>query len=118
MALTPITDLPAVPLQPTAPTSPTQYNPTFVAGDPVNGNYFTATGRDLMTFYCSPSALASPYSASVNYTPGAVVFQAGSPPNLYIAAASNGPGSTVVTPGTNPSFWAVYSGRSEERRVG
>jgi len=111
MVMTPITDLPAVPLQPTGFASGTQYNPSFVAADPLNGNYFTATGRDLMTFYCSSVALAPAWSNTVNYTFGMVVNGGGSPSSAYIAVASSGPTTSVQQP-PNAAYWAVYNGLS------
>jgi len=45
----------------------------FVSCDPTNGNYFTATGRDLVTFVCLPAADAPGWSATLNYTAGQVV---------------------------------------------
>jgi hypothetical protein len=90
-------------LQPTGASSPA-LNPVFVACDPLNGNYFTATGRDLVTFYSLPAASAPAWSATVNYTVGQVVNVAGSPPNTYIATA---PSFGQAPP--NASYWAVYT---------
>lgn len=102
MAFTVISDIAAVPLQPTVPASGTQYNPVLTVVDPVNGNYFTATGRDLVTFYCLPVALAPTYSGASTYTVGQVVNSGGT---AYIAIAN----VALATPPPNGAFWAVYT---------
>lgn len=108
MALLPnptvISDIAAVPLQPTIPASATQYNPTLTVVDPINGNYFTATGRDLVTFYCSPAANAPTWSALVTYTQGNVVNLSGT---TYIAIA-NVAANLNQNPTISPAFWVLY----------
>jgi hypothetical protein len=47
------------------------------------------------------------YSASVNYPAGSVVDFASS---TYLAVQANGPSSSVVTPGSNGSYWVATTG--------
>jgi|SRR5208337_2129515 len=107
MSKTAVSNRALLTLQPTGVAIPpgTALNPVFIACDPLNGNYFTATGRDLLTFYCLPAASAPAWSGTLNYTAGQVVNVAGSPPNTYIATAP----SFGLTP-PNASYWAVYTG--------
>lgn len=56
MPKTVLPNTPAAVLQPTGPSSGTALNPVFTAADAVNGNYFTASGRDLVTIFNSDSA--------------------------------------------------------------
>ena len=53
-------------LQPTGPSSGTALNPTFTVADIVNGNYFVASGRDLVTVYNSDT---SPHNLNVTSAP-------------------------------------------------
>jgi hypothetical protein len=109
MAFTLISNIPLVVTPPLAQASPF-YNPTFLTIDPINGNYFMASGDDLVTFYASPAALAPTWNSSTTYTPGQVVnVLAGSPPTevgAYIATAA----STNQNPTSSPTFWAPYTG--------
>ena|ERR1700675_1849402 len=88
MALIAVPNTPAITLLPTGPGGPTSLNPVYTQTDPANGNYFTATNRDLVTFYLYPAAFAPAYNATITYTVGQVVNIAGSPPNTYIAIAN------------------------------
>ena len=114
MSLTAVPNLPAISLQPTAPVSQPSplLNPQFMACDPFNGNYFSTTNRDLVTFACLPSASAPLWSAVVTYTVGQVVnVPVGSPAVLtpYIAIF-NASANLNQNPTTSPTFWAAYSG--------
>ncbi len=73
MAQTAVPNSPAIVLQPTGPASPTALNPFYQACDPTNGNYATATGRDLFTFYLYPATSAPTWLATSNFTVGSVV---------------------------------------------
>jgi hypothetical protein len=68
MPRTVLPSTPATVLQPTGPSSGTALNPTFTAADTVNGNYFTASGRDLVTVYNSDS---SPHNLTIFSAPDA-----------------------------------------------
>lgn len=72
-AMTAIPNTPAIVLQPTGPGGPTTLNPVYFACDPTNGNYFTASGRDLVTFYLYPVAAAAAWAPTVTYGVGDVV---------------------------------------------
>jgi hypothetical protein len=109
MALTAIPNTPAIDLFPTAPVSQPSplLNAQYVACDPLNGNYFTATNRDLVTFICLPASSAAAWSTTVTYTQGQVV-NGGSPAGTYIALANPSP-NLNQSPGTSPTFWALYA---------
>lgn len=92
---------PATTLQPTGPSNGTSLNPVFTTVDPINGNYFTASGRDMVQLYCSPAVLAPTWSSLLSYTIGQVVTLSGV---QYIAIAS----SLNQTP-PNSLFWAIYA---------
>jgi hypothetical protein len=77
MAKTAVQNSQVITLQPTGVASSVSLNPIFIACDPTNGNFFTASGRDMMTFFCLPSEDAPAWSAAVNYTAGQVVNFAG-----------------------------------------
>jgi hypothetical protein len=113
MALTAILNAPALTLLPTGPGSSTSLNPVYQQCDPTNGNYFSTTNRDLVTFYLYPASSAPVWSAAVTYTLGQVVNVAGSPPNAYIALAyyiSNVLQPNLdQPPASSPNYWAVYS---------
>jgi hypothetical protein len=84
-------------------------NPVYVACDPTNGNFFIASGRDLLAFYVLPAALAPAWSAVAAYTAGQVVsFTNISPPlsGVYIALAGT---VAAQSPLTAPSLWALYA---------
>lgn len=96
-------------LQPTGPVSPTSLNPFFTVCDPLNGNYFVASGRDLVTFFSNPPS--GTWNATVVYTAGQVILApAGSPPvsTAYIAIA-NSTQNINQNPATSPAFWAAYT---------
>lgn len=76
-AMTAVPNTPAIVLQPTGPGGPTSLNPVYLSCDPTNGNYFTATGRDLVTFYLYPASTAPNWLVTTNYGKGAVVNFAG-----------------------------------------
>lgn len=59
MARTQIPNTAATTMQPTGPASGTTLNPTFTAADVLNGNYFVATGRDLVEVYNSDTVAHS-----------------------------------------------------------
>jgi hypothetical protein len=108
MAFTLISNIPVVPTPPLAQASP-YYNPTFLSVDPVNGNYFMASGDDLVTFYCSPVANSAPaWSSSTTYTQGQIV-NGGSPVGNYIAL-TNSSANINQSPGSSPTFWSTYAG--------
>jgi hypothetical protein len=110
---------PVTVLQPVGPWSLTQ---VFTTVDPINGNYFIASGSDLVTFYALPAEDAPLWSAATTYTAGqvvqaypaynaltaypvgAIVSSVGI--NYYSLQAAN----TGNTPATSPTFWAVYTG--------
>lgn len=73
MSLTAVPNTPAITLQPTGPGGPTSLNPVYTQCDPTNGNYATASGRDLLTFYLYPATSAPAWLATSNYTIGDVV---------------------------------------------
>lgn len=76
-AMTAVPNTPAIVLQPTGPGGPTSLNPVYLSCDPTNGNYFTATGRDLVTFYLYPASTAPNWLVTTGYGKGAVVNFAG-----------------------------------------
>lgn len=76
-ARTAVPNTPAIVLQPTGPGGPTSLNPVYVQSDPANGNYATATGRDLFTFYAYPASSAPGYLVTTSYGVGSVVNFAG-----------------------------------------
>lgn len=76
-AMTAVPDTPAITLSPTGPGGATSLNPVYVQCDPTNGNFFTATGRDLITFYLNPAVSAPAWISGVTYTAGQVVSYAG-----------------------------------------
>src|SRR5271168_1090618 len=78
MALTSVPNTPAISLPPTGPGGTTSFNPIFTQCDPANGNYFQATGRDLVTFYLfAAEEFAPAWLATTNYNVGSVVNFAG-----------------------------------------
>src|SRR5271168_743263 len=78
MSLTAVPNTPAINLPPTGPGGPQSFNPVFIQCDPANGNYFTATGRDLVTFYLFAAAEFAPaWLTTSNYNVGSVVNFAG-----------------------------------------
>src|SRR5271170_1444716 len=78
MSLTAVPNTPAINLPPTGPGGPQSFNPVFVQCDPANGNYFQATGRDLVTFYLfAAEEFAPAWLATTNYNVGWVVNFAG-----------------------------------------
>lgn len=78
MAQTAVPNTPAITLLPTGPASAIALNPVYTQCDPTNGNYATATGRDLFTFYLfAAEEFASSWLATSNYTIGDVVNFAG-----------------------------------------
>src|SRR5271168_530985 len=78
MALTSVPNTPATSLPPTGPGGMTSFNPVWTQCDPANGNYFQATGRDLVTFYLfAAEEFAPTWLATTNYTLGSVVNFAG-----------------------------------------
>src|SRR5271168_494211 len=85
MSLTAVPNTPAINLPPTGPGGPQSFNPVFIQCDPANGNYFQATGRDLVTFYLFAAAEFAPaWLVTTNYNIGSVVNFAGE-----IAAITN-----------------------------
>jgi hypothetical protein len=77
MALTNVPNTPAITLLPTGPGSPISLNPVYTQTDPANGNFYTATNRDLVTFYLYPASSAPTWLTGVTYNVGAVVNFAG-----------------------------------------
>jgi hypothetical protein len=72
-AMTAVPNTPAITLLPTGPGGMTSLNPVYVACDPTNGNYFTTTNRDLVTFYLYPATSAPVWLTTTTYTVGQVV---------------------------------------------
>lgn len=72
-AMTAVQNSPAITLLPTGPGGPTSLNPVYQQCDPTNGNFFTTTNRDLVTFYLYPATAAPAWLAGVTYTTGDVV---------------------------------------------
>jgi|SRR5271168_4709160 len=74
MSLTAVPNTPAITLLPTGPGGPQSLNPVWSQCDPANGNYFTATGRDLVTFYLfAAEEFAPAWLTTSNYNIGSVV---------------------------------------------
>ena len=77
MAMTAVQNSPAINLLATGPGGPTSLNPVYSQCDPANGNFFTTTNRDLVTFYLYPASAAPAWLAGFGYNVGAVVNFAG-----------------------------------------
>jgi hypothetical protein len=79
-------------------------NPFYTACDPANGNYFTATGRDLVSFCCAPAASAPTWAGNLVYMVGQVVNYLG---QTYIALQSG----LNQTPALSPpsTYWGAYA---------
>ena len=108
MAFTLIANIPLTVLPPIAPTNGTALNPAFLPVDPINGNFLMASGRDLLTFYCSPVALAPQWNSTTTYTQGQVI-NVGSLP--FIAVTNINPNLNqppVISPPSSSAFWAIY----------
>jgi hypothetical protein len=111
MAYTLLTSVPLSSILASGPATGTSLNLAFSTVDPINGNYFVASGRDLITFSCSPTSAASVWSSSTVYTQGRVVnVTAGSPAvtTTYIALANAGT-NLNQTPASATTFWGVYT---------
>ncbi len=111
MARTLITNNSPITLSPLGPASSTAFNPVYTACDPTNGNFFVATGRDLVSFYCAPAASAPVWDSSVVYTVGQVVNRTViSPPSsgAYIALTNAGVNQNQ-DPSTASAFWGAYT---------
>ncbi len=116
MALTAVPNTPAIVLQPTGPGSTIALNPFYSQCDPTNGNYFTTTNRDLVTFYLYPAAQFAPvWLSTTTYTAGQVVSVTSGSPSVttfYIAQAYSISGVPQTNlnqpPATSPNFWQVY----------
>lgn len=72
-AKTAVSNSPAITLLPTGPGGATSLNPVWTACDPTNGNYFSTTNRDLVSFYLYPASAAASWQAGTTYTVGQVV---------------------------------------------
>jgi hypothetical protein len=103
MSLTSVPNNPAINLLAYYPSLTTQLNALYQQCDPTNGNYFVATGRDLVTFIALPSTSAPAYNAGNVYAVGQVVNDGGI---AYIAIA----GVPASTPPPNGAYWALYTG--------
>jgi hypothetical protein len=103
-AMTSVQNSPAITLLPTGPGGPTSLNPVYQQCDPTNGNFFTTTNRDLVTFYLYPATSAPAYNPTLTYTKGQVVNSGGT---AYIA-------NTSVPLATPPpaAQWTVYTDAS------
>jgi hypothetical protein len=77
MPMTSVPNTPAITLLPTGPGSGIALNPVYTQTDPANGNFYTATNRDLVTFYCYPATSAPNWLTGVTYPKGSVVNFAG-----------------------------------------
>src|SRR5277367_253894 len=76
---TAVPNTPAITLQPTGAPGATAFNPVYTQCDPTNGNYATATGRDLVSFYLFPAATFAPaWLTTTSYNVGQVVNFGGS----------------------------------------
>lgn len=75
---------PATVLQPTGPSSGTALNPVLTAADATNGNYFVATGRDLVTLYNTDGS--NPYTLNVVSAPDACTGRLANIVNYVIPA--------------------------------
>ena len=90
MALTQIQNNPAIDLLANYPSGiGTSLNAQYSACDPTNGNYFSATGRDLVTFIGVPASAANAWTPTANYTAGQVVNFSQSANLTNIAITSN-----------------------------
>jgi hypothetical protein len=110
MAMTSVANNPANNLLAYYPSLTTQLTVQFVACDPLNGNYFAASGRDLVTFEAIEAADAQAWVSTQTFTQGQVVNVAsGSPPanTAYIALANAGT-NLNQPPASSPLFWALY----------
>jgi hypothetical protein len=105
MAQTSIANNPANQLLPYYPTLTTQLTVQFLRCDPLNGNYFVATGRDLVTFEAIEAADAPVWESTTTYTQGQVVNASAV---AYIAIANAG-ANLNQPPATSPLFWALYT---------
>jgi hypothetical protein len=69
MALTQVQNNPAIDLLAFYPSGiGTSLNAVYTSCDPVNGNFFSATGRDLVTFIGLPASAAPAWSPTVIYS--------------------------------------------------
>jgi hypothetical protein len=107
MAFTSVPNNPANQLLPYYPTLTTQLTELTQACDPLNGNYFVATGRDLVTFIAKPSSYAPAWLTSTIYTQGQVVNYSGSP---FIALANVGLNQGVSPEALSFSITSVAGG--------
>jgi hypothetical protein len=105
MAYTAVPNNPAINLLAYYPTLTTQLNALYQACDPLNGNYFTAIGRDLVTFLAIPAADAPVWVSTTTYTQGQVVNYLSI---AYIAVANASPNLAQI-PSSSPTFWALYT---------
>jgi hypothetical protein len=88
-AMTAVQNSPAITLLATGPGGPTSLNSVYSACDPTNGNFFTTTNRDLVTFYLYPATAAAPWQAGTTYTAGQVVNFSLSAAITNVAITSN-----------------------------
>src|SRR5271168_1400719 len=101
MPLTAVPNTPAIVLQPTGPASAIALNPVWTACDPTNGNYCTATGRDLLSFYLFPAAEFAPaWLLTSNFTLGSVVNFGGETDAISATASA----TNVVSVTANNTF--------------
>jgi hypothetical protein len=110
MARTAVANSSPITLSPLGPTTGTSFNPVYTACDPTNGNFFVATGRDLVSFYCAPADSAPAWDPAVTYTAGQVVNRIViSPPSsgAYIALSNVSPNRNQ-DPSVSPTFWELY----------
>lgn len=114
MPFTAVPNTPANNLLPYYPSLTTQLTEQFQQCDPLNGNYFTATNRDLVTFEAIEAADAPTWVSTTTFTQGQVVnVGVGSPAVItaYIALA-NTVANLNQNPASSPLFWALYVGPS------
>src|SRR5271155_5531848 len=101
MALSAVPNTPAINLPPTGPGGMTSFNPVFIQCDPANGNYFQATGRDLVTFYLFAAAEFAPaWLVTSNYNVGSVVNFGGEIDAITIVQESSGNILTITAGNT------------------
>jgi hypothetical protein len=105
MAFTSVPNNPANQLLPYYADLTNQLTELTTQCDPLNGNYFVATGRDLVTFLALPATSAPVWVSTTTYTEGQVVLYSSI---AYIAIANASPNLAQI-PASSPTFWALYT---------
>jgi hypothetical protein len=107
MAQTLVQNNPANTLLSYYPSLTTQLTELWQSCDPLNGNYFVATGRDLVTFLALPSSSAIAWTPALTFTQGQVTNYSGSP---YIALSNVGLNQGVAPAPLSFSIASVAGG--------